>query len=365
MADRVPTACIYDCGYMMHALGREICEYYVSNAADRLNIIEQMFLRHSVDLYFVHTGTTDDWANRHSVEKHDGYWLVTVKGTGEQHRLLPDGNRADVDGTPVPRAPSHNGVSKIQSWEDLEAAAIPSMTETQYEEARVYEPLQHLVQTYPDHHFCTQIGDPFVMAMGACGGYVEGLMTMASEPEMFKELMRRCTRSALVRISPAGEAGAHSVLFTSYYCGADSISPNQYREFVAPYAREVCQAYKDAGFFVLNWFLGDLMPILDQLMELPLDALFLEQGRKGYTTDPVEIRKRVGPEFCLIGFGFEGDYVRLNRYGLTRELRRQIDGAGRDGAFIAGTPIMPPNAQPEAVDFYFAEAQRLGRYGPT
>ncbi len=29
----------------------------------------------------------------------------------------------------------------------------------------------------------------------------------------------------------------------------------------------------------------------------------------------------------------------------------------------AGTPIMPPNAMLEAVDFYFSEARRLGGYG--
>jgi len=89
----------------------------------------------------------------------------------------------------------------------------------------------------------------------------------------------------------------------------------------------------------------------------------LEQGRKGYDIDPVEIRQRVGPKFCLFGFGYENDYCTFNRAGLTGELQRQIKGAGLDGAFIAGTPIMPPNALPAAVDYYFSEARRLGDYG--
>ena len=97
-------------------------------------------------------------------------------------------------------------------------------------------------------------------------------------------------------------------------------------------------------------------------MKLPLDALVLEQGRKGYEIDPVEIRQRVGPDFCLFGFGLENDFCTFNRAGLAGELQRQIEGAGSDGAFIVGTPIMPPNAQPEAVEFYFQEARRIGRY---
>ena len=91
-----------------------------------------------------------------------------------------------------------------------------------------------------------------------------------------------------------------------------------------------------------------------------MNALVLEQGRKGYTIDPVEIRRQVGPEFCLFGYGYENDFCTFNREGLTRELERQIRGAGQDGAFVVGTPIMPPNAIPEAVDYYFAEARRLG-----
>jgi len=76
----------------------------------------------------------------------------------------------------------------------------------------------------------------------------------------------------------------------------------------------------------------------------------------------MKARERVGSTFCLFGFGFEQDYCAFNRDRLTAEFRRQFEGAGRDGAFVAGTPIMPPDAKPEAVDFYFAEARRPGQY---
>ena len=38
------------------------------------------------------------------------------------------------------------------------------------------------------------------------------------------------------------------------------------------------------------------------------------------------------------------------------------DTAGVGGAFVAGTPIMPPDADPRAVDYYFSEAKRIGVY---
>ena len=79
-------------------------------------------------------------------------------------------------------------------------------------------------------------------------------------------------------------------------------------ELVFPHDAEVCLAARAAGLRGLNWYLGNLMPVLDVVRRLPLDALVLEQGRKAYATDPVEIRRRVGPRFCLFGFGHEHDY---------------------------------------------------------
>lgn len=360
--DRVPIVPIYDFGYLTKCTGHDPREYVTASSAERIRLIEEAFLRHEVDGIFVHSGTTDEWANSHTIEKCDGYWLVTNTKSGATHRLLPDGWGAEADGTQRPRAPSHDGVSRIQSADDLDRVVPPPPTEEDIAKSGRSGPLRNFVEKYPDHHFSFQTGTPMVSAVGHCGGYVEALTTLATDRDLFKELVRRCAPHTLPVIAQGKKAGGRSAWFTSYYMAADSISPKDYAEIVFPFEQEVCQAAKEQGLYVLNWFLGDLMPILDKVMELPLDALVLEQGRKGYEIDPVEIRRRVGPKFCLFGFGYERDYCEFNRVGLSAELRRQFEGAGRDGAFIAGTPIMPPNAQPEAVDFYFAEARRIGVY---
>jgi hypothetical protein len=194
----------------------------------------------------------------------------------------------------------------------------------------------------------------------SCGGYAQGLITLAADRALFRKILERHAENTCAQFAEDRKAGACSTWFTSYYTGADTISPKDYAEVVFPYEYAICQEAKRQGLFVLNWYLGDLMPNLDKVMELPLDALVLEQGRKGYTIDPVEIRRRVGPGFCLFGFAFENDFCTFDRDGLTRELRRQMGGAGGQGAFVVGTPIMPPNADPSAVDYYFDEARRWG-----
>jgi uroporphyrinogen-III decarboxylase len=185
---------------------------------------------------------------------------------------------------------------------------------------------------------------------------------MATNRALFKEVLARFAQNERAWLAATKEYGGGSTWFTSYYAGADTISPKDYVELVYPYEYQVCQTARELGLFVLNWFLGDLNPILDKIAEMPIDALVLEQGRKGYEIDPVSIRQRVGHRLCIFGFGREEDFVHFNRQGLSHEIKRQIAGAGANGAFIAGTPIMPPDANPGAVDFYIDEVHRLGMY---
>jgi hypothetical protein len=356
--DRVPIMPIYDIGYVYRSIGRDPREYHVIAERDATLNLEQSFLAHDVDGIFVHRGNGADWDRTRVVEKHADYWQVTDTREGETFRLRPDGYRLEADG----RIKGAGGESLIRSEADIDAELDPPESEVEIEESGRYAPLRYLSTKYPHHHFSFQLGSPMVRALNACGGYVEGLTTMALDRRLYRQIMARAVDGEVARIAPGLAAGGRSAWFTSYYTGADTISPRDYAEMVFPYEREVCQAIRDQGLFVLDWFLGDLMPILDKVMELPIDALVLEPGRKGYEIDPVEIRRRVGPHFCLFGFGLEEDYCGDNRAALTAEVQRQIDGAGRDGAFIAGTPIMPPDARPEAVDHYFREVRRLGAY---
>ena len=358
--DHLPVMPIYDIGYVYRSLGKDQREYFTGSGAERIAVIEENFRLHDVDGFFVHYGCNDNWRDSHEVEKRMDYWLVTHKATGIQQRLLPDCCWAEADGTPILRAPSAGGVSRITNENDVDEHVPKAPTAAKLQANGTFDPLRHLVGKYSDHHFSFQTNTPMTTALKCCGGYVEGLVTMKDKPKLFEKILQRCAESVIAYIAPGRNAGARSTWFTNYYTGADTISPQDYAEIIFPYDLAICKAAKAAGLFVLHWYLGDLMPMLDKVMELPIDALVLEQSRKGYQIDPVAIRRRVGDDFCLFGFGFENDYCTFDRQGLSNEIRRQIEGAAINGAFIVGTPIMPPNAQPEAVDFYFAEARHIG-----
>ena len=362
--DRVPILAHYSYEYIMHSLGRDPREWVMASAEDRTRTVEAMFLRHEIDGYFVYPGVTYDscYRNLQTEEKFDDYWIVTNRETGERFRLLPDGQRTEVDGTPILSDLSSSGIVKIQTRDDLDPQIPPPPSEAEIEDSGWYSPLRYMAEKYPNHHFSFAPGSLMGSAMTACGGFEEGLVTLALNRDLFKEILHRVAKNKCAYLAPGSRAGGRSVWLTSMYTGAEIISPRDYAEVVFPAEHEFCQAAKEQGLYVLDWFLGDLMPVLDKVMELPIDSLLLEQGRGSYVIDLAEIRQQVGPRFCLHGFAYEFDYIEFNRESITHELNRQIEGAGRDGAFIVSTSIMPANAQPEAVEFYFSEAHRLGRY---
>ena len=360
MPDCIPIVPIYDAGYICRATGADTRMWHLHSADDRIRMIEDSFLLHrEIDGFFVHTGTSDEPSQYYDVERLDAYWLVTDTRTGERFGLLPDGSLCTAEGQSLSKQGGALGFESLINSEDELDSLVDSLPTPESIDKIGYRPLRHLAAKYPDYHFSFQSGTPMVAALSACGGFAEGLTLMATKPDVFTKLLERLTEHKCALLRPGREAGADSVWFTCYYTGADTISPRDYADMIFPFEREICLEAKKQGLYVLNWYLGDLMPNLDQVMKLPIDALVLEQGRKGYEIDPVAIRERVGPRFCLFGFGYEHDYCTCNRAGLTAELERQISGAGADGAFVVGTPIMPPDADPAAVDHYFSEARRL------
>jgi hypothetical protein len=357
-ADSAPLFPLLDYGYMMTAQGREPREWFVAAAEERVQHHREMLELHpDVDGVFVHAGVPDDWAKKHRVEKLENVWRVSNVETGDSYGLAPDGSRCGTNGEPLSEA-DMSAEPRIREEADIDRVLGPPPTREQVRASGRFTPLRRLAAERPDLHLSVQSASPMVTAVSACGGYVQGLTTMATAPDLFRAILERAAAHACATFAESKAAGADSTWFTCYFTGADAISPRDYEDIVWPFERDVCLEAKRQDLRVLDWYLGDLMPNLDAVLRLPIDALVLEQGRKNYAVDLGEIRRRVGPAFCLFGYGYESDFCSFNRDGLTAALAHQFEAAG-PRAFIVGTPIMPRDAQPEAVEFYLREARRL------
>ena len=352
--DRVPIVPIYDVGYIMARLNRDIRYYEIASPDERIAIVEKSLFLHEVDGIFLHPGT-NDWVRQYDIEMSDECWTLIDRNSKEvRFKYLPDGVLVDCNKKDFA---SHNN-SYAEYQKALEAKVQDKKTLLQ---SNRFSTLSYMSRKYRDYHFSTQVHSPVNEVIETCG-FENGLILAGTDPLFFKELMSTGIGIQMPRIPLAKSMGADSIWLTSYFAGADTISPRQYGDLVFPYEYQLCEAAKEMGLFVLLWFLGDLMPVLPQILQLPIDALILEQGRKGYDIDPVKIRKIAGPRLCLFGFGNELDFCEYNRTSLRNECERQFKGAGGQGAYIAGTPIMPSNADPRAVEYYFGIVHEKGIY---
>lgn len=87
----------------------------------------------------------------------------------------------------------------------------------------------------------------------------------------------------------------------SDYCLNDGpfMSPSQFSDFVTPYLAKLIKGYRDMGFHTIKHTDGNIMPIVDQLVQTGPHALHSLDPQGG--VDIAEIKRRYGREVCLIG----------------------------------------------------------------
>ncbi len=72
-----------------------------------------------------------------------------------------------------------------------------------------------------------------------------------------------------------------------------------FSEFITPYLARLIQGYREMGFYAIKHTDGNIMPIVDQLVQANPHALHSLDPQAG--VDIAEIKHRYGKQVCLIG----------------------------------------------------------------
>ena len=152
-----------------------------------------------------------------------------------------------------------------------------------------------------DKYFLMFHGDA---TFGVPGGsdMVEFSYRLKDEPAKVKEEAGNMVRSALERAENlARHGGLDGFALCSDYCFniGPFLSPNQFSEFVAPYLADLIKGYRDLGFYTIKHTDGNIMPILDQLVQANPHALHSIDPQAG--VDIAEVKRLYGDRICLIG----------------------------------------------------------------
>lgn len=125
---------------------------------------------------------------------------------------------------------------------------------------------------------------------------------MADSPDGLRaEAQARLDRALADAEMFRARCGLDGFALCSDYCLNDGpfLSPNQFSEFVAPYLDKLIAGYRDMGFYSIKHTDGDIMPIVDQIIQCKPDALHSIDPQAG--VDIAVIKERYGSEVCLCG----------------------------------------------------------------
>ena len=120
------------------------------------------------------------------------------------------------------------------------------------------------------------------------------------EPQKLKTEAEMMVNSALTRAEKLKKRLDGFALCCDYCLNTGPfLSPNQFSEFVAPYLAQSIAAYRDMGFYTIKHTDGNIMPIIDQLVQANPHALHSIDPQAG--VDIAEVKRLYGNDICLIG----------------------------------------------------------------
>jgi uroporphyrinogen decarboxylase len=145
------------------------------------------------------------------------------------------------------------------------------------------------------------------------------------EPEKLKKEAEDGVREALERAERfAKHGGLDGYALCSDYCfnTGPFLSPALFSDFVTPYLTKLIKGYRDLKFYAIKHTDGNIMPILDQLVQANPHAIHSLDPQAG--VDIAVVKHLVGEKVCLIGnvncgllqTGTEQQVIESARYAL-------------------------------------------------
>ncbi|HBG25630.1 MAG: hypothetical protein A2Y10_01255 [Planctomycetes bacterium GWF2_41_51] len=148
---------------------------------------------------------------------------------------------------------------------------------------------------------------------------------LVDNPQKLKDEAELMIEEALKKAQIYKKAGVlDGFALCTDYCLNQSpfLSPAMFDEFVTPFLKQLIAGYREMGFYTIKHTDGNIMPILDSLVECNPHALHSLDPQGG--VDIAEVKKLVGNKVCLIGnvncglldTGTDDEVIESARYAL-------------------------------------------------
>lgn len=132
---------------------------------------------------------------------------------------------------------------------------------------------------------------------------MEFSVQMIEEPEKLNEISKRRVDMELEKAAYLDQRGhlADGFLMASDYCFNTNpfFSPDQFEELIVPYLKETISEFRKMGYYSIKHTDGNIMPILQQMVDCKPDAIHSLDPQGGVNLP--EVRKIIGDKVALIG----------------------------------------------------------------
>jgi MtaA/CmuA family methyltransferase len=192
------------------------------------------------------------------------------------------------------------------------------------------------------------------------------LLDTFEDPQFIHDLMRWTTDFCKVW----GDAIVKTRIglsFSEPTASISLISPDNYREFIAPYHKELVDHFKAQKVGVTTHICGTTYPIFEDVIGA------------GFTTFSFDLDQQADPALHVdqltrfmevskgravaIGNVDATKFERATKAEIDAEVRRCLDAGARHSGFILSTSCeIPPRSSPEIVKWFMDAAHELGRY---
>ncbi len=187
--------------------------------------------------------------------------------------------------------------------------------------------------------------DSATLAFMVCfRGMQQALMDLIDDPPLAHAIMEKGTAFAVERGKLNIDLGFRILRLNDSVANMSVISPGQWREFIFPHMKAVCDelhAYCP-GVRIYCHICGNMLPIAADLIEAGLDCLAPLDPLGGFTV--ADVRRAVGDEVVLMGGVNTLSFAQSTPDEIRREALRCIEQGDRNGRYILGSGCALPRA---------------------
>jgi len=212
-----------------------------------------------------------------------------------------------------------------------------------------------------EYFMVTSTLGPFV-SVAYSFGFEQSMFLLAEYPDIFINLAELFIQRYEIHYEWAKQAGYDCGHMVESWCSADVISPDTYKNWIAPIHRQAVSMIKSKGLKAELYNPGWSIPLLPFFREQGWDIIRFDDQCHGAEQDIAVIRNTLGSEQCLYGNMNAYSLLGGNWDDIAERTRYQYEKGAKTGPFIMsnGSGICD-KTEPEIIDrwidYYFTLSQ--------